>query len=180
MKVNEADHDQESTISGEPKATRPYMPGYGLLDASSGRGLLPWDWGTERLSAAKNYFVSTTRPDGLPHCMPVWGIWLDGAFYFSSGRRSRKARNLAHNPRCVVCPEGADQAVVMEGIATIIEEGPVFRQFVEAYRVKYNFDMDTMDMSESAVFAVRPTVAFGFTEDLAGIATRWNFDLQAN
>ena len=53
-------------------------------------------------------------------------------------------------------------------------------RFVEAYKVKYNFDMDTMDMSESAVFAVRPTVAFGFTEDLAGIATRWNFDLQAN
>ena len=177
MKGKVSDQGQESTISGEPTASRPYMPGYGLLDASSGRGLLSWNWAGERLSTAKNYFVSTTRPDGLPHCMPVWGIWLDSAFYFSSGRRSRKARNLAHNPRCVVCPEGADEAVVMEGIAAIVDEGPVFRQFVEAYKVKYNFDMDTMDMSESAVFAVRPTVVFGFAEDLASIATRWNFDL---
>jgi hypothetical protein len=178
MEGNKPDRSLEWKAPSEPRATRPYMPGYGLLDASSGRGLLPWTWGVERLSVAKNYFVSTTRPDGLPHCMPVWGVWLDGAFYFSSGRRSRKSRNLANNPRCVVCPEGADQAVIMEGIVTIIEEGPVFRQFVEAYKVKYSFDMDTMDMSESAVFCVRPTVAFGLTEDLASIATRWSFDVE--
>jgi hypothetical protein len=108
------------------------------------------------------------------------GLWLDDAFYFSSGRRSRKARNLEGNPRCVVCPEGADQAVVMEGIVGRIEEGPIFMRFVEAYKVKYNFDMDTMDMSDSAVFAVRPLVAFGFTEDLASIATRWTFKTPAD
>jgi hypothetical protein len=119
------------------------------VDASSGRGLLPWSWGIDRLSKAKNYYVSTTTADGLPHCMPVWGVWLDDAFYFSSGRRSRKARNLEKNPRCVVCPEGADQAVVMEGIVERIEEGPIFRSFVEAYKGKYNFDMDTMDMTET-------------------------------
>jgi hypothetical protein len=175
MEANSADSVRDRDLAREPKASRPHMPGYGLLDASSGRGLLPWSWAIERLSKAKNYFVSTIRPDATPHCMPVWGIWLDDAFYFSSGRRSRKARNLENNPRCVVCPESADQAVVMEGMARIVEEGPVFRRFVEAYKVKYNFDMDTMDMSDSAVFVVRPIVAFGLAEDLASIATRWTF-----
>jgi hypothetical protein len=33
----------------EPRATRPYMPGYGLLDATQGTGLLPWSWAVERL-----------------------------------------------------------------------------------------------------------------------------------
>jgi len=28
----------------EPKASRPHMPGYGILDANSGNGLLPWSW----------------------------------------------------------------------------------------------------------------------------------------
>jgi len=28
----------------EPIASRPYMPGYGTLDAHQGTGLLPWSW----------------------------------------------------------------------------------------------------------------------------------------
>jgi hypothetical protein len=34
--------------------------------------------------------------------MPVWGVWMEEAFYFSCGQASRKARNLALNPACVV------------------------------------------------------------------------------
>ena len=34
----------------EPNATRPYMPGYGILPATEGTGLLPWSWAVERLS----------------------------------------------------------------------------------------------------------------------------------
>ena len=75
------------------------MPGYGISD--SAEGILPWSWAAERLSQAHNYFVATARPDGRPHVMPVWGLWLDDAFYFSTGASSRKARNLAANPRCV-------------------------------------------------------------------------------
>ena len=55
----------------QPKASRPHMPGYGILDANSGKGLLPWSWATERLAKARNYWVATTRPDGNPHAMPV-------------------------------------------------------------------------------------------------------------
>jgi hypothetical protein len=56
-----------------PKASRPYMPGYGILDAKSGSGLLPWSVAVERLTEARNYWIATTRPDGRPHAMPVWG-----------------------------------------------------------------------------------------------------------
>src|SRR5213078_895996 len=75
----------------QPRASRPHMHGYGILDADSGKGLLPWTWATERLAKARNYWVSTSRPDGNPHLMPVWGIWLDDAFCFSTGTKSRKA-----------------------------------------------------------------------------------------
>ena len=34
---------------GEPHASRPYMPGYGLLGPDEGTGLLPWSWAEERL-----------------------------------------------------------------------------------------------------------------------------------
>jgi nitroimidazol reductase NimA-like FMN-containing flavoprotein (pyridoxamine 5'-phosphate oxidase superfamily) len=49
--------------------------------------------------------------------MPVWGVWVVNAFYFSTGAESRKAKNLASNPECVVCPENAEEAVIMEGTA---------------------------------------------------------------
>ena len=29
------------------------------------------------MSKAHNYWVSTTRPDGRPHVMPVWGVWIE-------------------------------------------------------------------------------------------------------
>jgi hypothetical protein len=99
----------------EPKASRPHMPGYGVPKGT--KGLLPWSWAKQRLEKSHNYWISTVKPDGSPHTMIVWGLWVDGAFYFSTGRQSRKARNLAENLRCVLCTERADEAVMVEGSA---------------------------------------------------------------
>jgi nitroimidazol reductase NimA-like FMN-containing flavoprotein (pyridoxamine 5'-phosphate oxidase superfamily) len=151
------------------------MPGYDeMLDAGS--GLLPWSWAGERLSQAHNYWLATTRPDGRPHAVPVWGIWLDDAFYFSTGTRSRKARNLAANARCVVCPENAAEAVILEGVAEEETDPKVLALFKDAYDRKYDWDMDT---SQGGIYAVRARTAFAFIEkadESTGSATRWRFD----
>jgi hypothetical protein len=47
-----------------PRASRPKLPGYGLVGETEGEGLLPWSWAADRLTAARNYFIATTRPDG--------------------------------------------------------------------------------------------------------------------
>ncbi len=169
--------DEHPRQRSEPKASRPYMPGYGVLGAKSGRGLLPWSWANERLTKAHNYWLATTRPDGAPHVMPIWGVWLDDAFYFSTGWRSRKTRNLAANPRCVVCPERGDEAVIVEGVAKQVSDPSVLKQFVELYNAKYEWNLDP---SEGPVYAVRPRVAFAFIEnppgEFVGTATRWRFN----
>jgi PPOX class probable F420-dependent enzyme len=150
------------------------MPGYGIVAANKGRGLLPWSWAAERLSNAHNYWIATTRPDGRPHAMAVWGVWHDGAFYFSTGRRSRKARNLARNPRCVVCTERADEPVILEGVAEEVTDPSLIRRIGAPYHAKYKWKLDP---SLGPIFAVRPQVAFALTEgDLPGSATRWTFD----
>src|SRR2546427_9849951 len=95
--------------SNKPKPSRPHMPGYGLPKGT--KGLLPWGWAEQRLKKSHNYWITTVRPDGSPHTMIVWGLWLDGRFYFSTGRQSRKARNLAANPKCILCTERADEAI---------------------------------------------------------------------
>ena len=111
--------------------------------------------------------------------MVVWGLWQDGRFLFSTGSRSRKARNLAQNPKCVVCTEDADEAVIIEAMAEIADVS-ARRKFLPTYERKYTFDMkgmkeDILSMKEP-VFAVRPRLAFGLWEKhFVGKSTRWKF-----
>jgi hypothetical protein len=156
-----------------PVASRPDLPEYGLLDAGQGRGLLPWQWAQERLEHARRYWVSSTRPDGRPHAAPVWGIWWKNTFYFSTGRLTRKARNFAKNPHCVICIEDAEQAVIVEGTGGLVSETPVLRQLARIYRRKYGLGFP----ADANVYAVRPAVVFGFIdgEEFSGSATRWHF-----
>ena len=49
-----------------------------------------------------SYWLATTRPDGHPHVAGVGAVWVDGKFYFVSGAATRKSRNLAQNPSCVL------------------------------------------------------------------------------
>src|SRR5947199_2143584 len=100
--------------NNSPKPTRPSIPGYGL--PKSKKGLLQWKWAEDRLKKSRQYWVATTRPDGRPHVMVIWALWMDGVLYFSTGRDSRKAKNLASNPNCTMCCENAAEAVILEGI----------------------------------------------------------------
>jgi len=109
--------------------------------------------------------------------MPVWGLWLDGAFYFSTGRQSRKARNLRDNPHCVVSTEHAHEAVTVEGVAEEIADRASLKPFYETYKAKYNWDMEQEGFVNEPVYVVRPRVAFGIREhDFTSSATRWTFD----
>src|SRR2546423_5507876 len=97
---------------------------------------LPWTWATDRLTRARNYWIATTRPEGLPHSRPVWGVWLDDIFYFSTG--SLAAHNLAANPAITVHLESGSEVVIIEGEAGVVSDAEVVSQ----YNQKYNWDMD--------------------------------------
>lgn len=112
--------------------------------------------------------------------MVVWGLWQDGRFLFSTGSQSRKARNLAANPNCVVCTEDAGEAVIVEGVAEIADVA-ARRKMIPAYERKYDWDLSAMksDMlsMKEPVFAIRPKVVFGLWEEhFQQKSTRWKFD----
>ena len=157
--------------SESPCATRPYMPGYGVPKGR--KGILPWSWAEQRLKKSHNFWITTVRPDGSPHTMVIWGLWIDGAFYFSTGQESRKAKNLACNPKCIVCTENSSEAVVVEGEARRVHDSPDLKFFAR-YEKKYDWDMS--EMQKEPIYAVRPRVAFGLYEKkFQNAATRWNF-----
>ncbi|MHB8376630.1 MAG: pyridoxamine 5'-phosphate oxidase family protein [Dehalococcoidia bacterium] len=165
-----------------PHASRPYMPGYGLAPASEGQGLLPWSWAADRLARTRNYWLTSVRPGGAPHVMPVWGVWLDDRFYFSTSPTSRKARNLAAQPQCVLTADDPREAVIVEGLAGIVDDAATVERIIAAYNPKYGWALTAAD---GPFYLVRPRVVFGFIEnsdagagsgDFAQTATRWTFD----
>ena len=161
----------------KPKASRPHAPGYGFPETT--KGLLPWSWADQRLKKSHNYWITTVKPDCSPHTMVVWGLWQDGRLLFSTGSKSRKARNLAQNTNCVVCTEHAHEAVIVEGVAEIADVA-ARRKFLPVYERKYKFDMGTMKADilsmKEPVFAVRPRVVFGLWEKyFQSKSTRWQF-----
>lgn len=154
------------------RSDRPHAPGYGFVTEDEGDGLLPFEWAVAQLTTSHNLWLVTTFPDGRPHAMPLWGVWLDGTVQLSTGRESRKAKNLARDPRCVVTTDDARKAVVVEGVAARVE---MTDAFVDAYRAKYAMDISTM--ADEPVFAVTPTRIIGIDEDRFQTApTRWRFD----
>ena len=161
-----------------PAADRPFMPGYGILPADQGSGLMPWAEAERRLTVSHDYWCVTVRPDGSPHVMPVWGVWLDGRVWFSSGMRSRKARNLAADPRCTLTTDAARDPVVVDGVATQVTDAEGIEAFVAAVNAKYGggVSVEFLDPAVNGTFAVRPERVIAISEaDFAGSPTRWTF-----
>ena len=103
----------------EPRAERPYMPGYGINKDT--KDVLPWRWAVDVLNRARIPVLSTVRPDGRPHAMPLWGLWLGDVYCLSTAITSVKSNNLKVNDRCVVTAEDGDDAVIVEGRAELSE-----------------------------------------------------------
>src|ERR1700712_2932236 len=134
----------------EPVADRPVTPGYGILPADQGSGLMPWAEAERRLTVSHDFWVATVRPDGGPHVMPVWGVWLDGRLWFSSSLGSRKACNLAAAPRCAITTDDALNPVVVDGAAERGTDAERIAPSVVAVNRKYDADI-TVEFQDPAV-----------------------------
>jgi hypothetical protein len=165
-------------LPGEPVADRPEMPGYGVLPADEGSGLIAWSEAVRRLTVAHDYWCATVRPDGRPHVMPVWGVWLERRLWFSSGLRSRKARNLAADPRCTLTTDDARDPAVLDGVAERVTAPGGIAAFLASVNAKYGTDMtvDFLDPTVNGTYAVRPVRVIALSEaDFSGSPTRWRF-----
>lgn len=92
----------------------------------------------------------------------------------SSGRRSRKTRNMQANPRIVIHLDGVENAVMLEGAVESLADRSLLERFALAYEEQYGWAFDPDD-PPGIVFAFRPRMCISFREELAGTATRWVF-----
>ena len=120
---------------------RPVMPdGYGVPEGSE--GLLEWPTIEQRLVEARHYWMATTRPDGRPHVVPRWGVWLEGALYYDGSPETLHARNAEARPACVLhIGEGAD-AISLDGESRASDPvtGELGERIAAAIGAKYGSD----------------------------------------
>src|SRR5262245_59057333 len=128
--------------ANQPKAGRPFAPGYGL--STDVKGLLPWSWVVKQMEGCHTFWVATVHPENRPHVMPVWGVWVDDVFFFSTGRKSRKGQNLVSNPACTVTNDDGEEAVIIDGSAEEEKDSGVLEGVAEAYKKKYKMDPRSM------------------------------------
>ena len=67
-------------------------------------------------------WLATINPDGSPHVTGVGALWHDGAFWFETGEATRKARNVARDPRCTLSLATHEFDLVVEGEARKITD----------------------------------------------------------
>ena len=177
-KVKAPKKSEPKKKSADPAGCRVGLPNlppmYGLKPRKQ---YLPFSHAEERLSKSRNYWICTARPDGRPHSIPVWGFWLDGAFYFGTARASRKARNLAHNAAISIHLDSGDDVVILEGTAVEVDlnDKTTLQPLDAASRAKYK--MPLMVTPEVVLYSVRPRVVLAWTENnFPNNATRWEFD----
>lgn len=145
---------------------------------------LPWSWAAERLVPNRSYWLVTVSGTGRPHALPVWGVWdeAEHRFAFSCPPGSRKARNLAADPRVVVTADDTVECVSVEGRAVEVSDEERLATWIERYLAKYQPlapELDERFLRENRFLELEPERAFGVierNEEFSARATRWVFD----
>jgi hypothetical protein len=177
----------------EPKADR-NLDGYGapLIPWAKVRDVLSRKIPQEPGSGGPNRhtcWLATVRPDGRPHVMPLGVLLVDSAMYFTAGPATRKAKNLAHNPHCVVTVATHDFDLVVEGTAVKVTDPAKVARIAEAFQADgWPASVDESGTALTApysaqsagpppwdVYEVTPTTIFALGTAEPYGATRWRF-----
>jgi hypothetical protein len=114
-------------------------------------------------------------------------MWVDGAFYFTTGPNTRKGKNLARNPKCAITvathpfdlvAEGAAEKVTddaklqriagvyaAQGWAPTVRDGAFFAEFSAPSAGPPPWDL--YEVTPATLYALGTAEPFG--------ATRWRF-----
>jgi len=134
-------------------------------------------------------WLTTVDPDGAPHTAGVGALWVDDAYWFQTGPGTRKARNLAHDPRCSIAVATQDFDLVVEGSATPVtdpetvaamaarwaEGGWPARPDETGRAITAEFSAPSAGPPPWTVYRLTPVTATAVSTVDPGGATRWTF-----
>ena len=97
------------------------------------------------LATPRHAIVAVQRADGRSQLSPVWYVFEESRFYFSTFVRAAKCRHLREDSRIAICVDGAHpdaRFVSIYGTAEIIEEDSPWRDELEWRIMRRYHDSD--------------------------------------
>jgi len=116
-----------------------------IINLGDSDGLPPIDWSSvaDKLESrepperdahnSRTTWLCTANEDGSPHVTAVGALWVDGSFWFQTGAATKKARNIARDPRCSIATSVRDADLVVEGDAQRITEPSAVARIAKAW-----------------------------------------------
>jgi hypothetical protein len=134
-------------------------------------------------------WLTTINPDGGPHVTGVGALWVDGGFWFETGAGTRKAKNIARDPRCVLSVALQDADLVVDATAARVTDPEVVADLAARWagggwpvRVDETGQALTADFSAPSagpppwfVYRLTAHAATALATVEPGGATRWRF-----
>lgn len=114
--------------------------------------------------------LATLLPDGSPHTVPLWVDWAGDRLLFLTGPDSRKARNLAVDPRVALSVLDAAtplRAAWLRGRVVRVVDGDEGWALVDALSEKYTGGPYPRDVGARVAYLADVTAAGG-TDFTAG------------
>jgi hypothetical protein len=127
--------------------TLEWAPFAAMLDA--GYTQAPGTGGPNRHST----WIATIDADGSPHVTGIGSLWHDGAFFFETGRTSRKGHNLARDPRCTISLALDDFDLVVEGEAELVTDAAVVADVARIHAEDWPCEVDESGTALTAPFS---------------------------
>jgi nitroimidazol reductase NimA-like FMN-containing flavoprotein (pyridoxamine 5'-phosphate oxidase superfamily) len=113
--------------------------------------------------------VATLLPNGDPHVVPLWFVWLEEGVYVTCRRTSRVWANLARDSRAALEFDrgrawAEHQGLMVRGRAELLgSDNPSVKEAISAWFEKYRsdlggagFELYSAQVAEPAMFRVRP------------------------
>jgi PPOX class probable F420-dependent enzyme len=160
---------------------------WGRIEDRLGDGLTqaPGSGGPDRHTS----WLATVNADGSPHLTAVGALWVDGTFWFETGKQSRKGRNLARDPRCTITASTQEFDLVIEGEAAVVTDASTVAAMAQRWadggwpaRVDDSGVALTAEFSAPSagpppwfVYRITPHTATALLTVEPGGATRWTF-----
>lgn len=134
-------------------------------------------------------WLVTIDADARPHVTGVGALWADGAFWFETGTRTRKAKNLARDPRCSLAVALDAYDLVVEGEAVRVTDPSVVAAMARRWQdggwpcvvddsgsaLTAPFSAPSAGPPPWFVYRLRLRVATALATQGPGGATRWRF-----
>jgi len=119
-----------------PKVSRPHFQA-GYLEGP--QGFVSWQQVSQQLSEAIHYWLCSVQPNGKPHVIPKWGVWVSDHFFFDGSPETKHARNITENPAVAVHLESGERVTILNGTCRALAKPPtdLASEIAQAYTLKY-------------------------------------------